>query len=360
MARMLRKLLFLSLALATLCLAQSRGRRAKNVILFLADAGGLPAVNAASLHGYGEPQKLFLQSWPNTGFSDTSTASRWVTDSAAGMTAIVTGVKTHNGVISMGPDTVRGQKDGTKLKTILEHAEQRGLSTGVISNVNIADATPASCYAQSNDRRKHGEIFLQIFTPRFGDGVDVVMGVGRKAIYDNAVSIGKDIDAAAKQAGRTVWNSLAEAETAKRPIVVLEKDLDVPAAARRALKELSSNRKGYFLMIEWDAHTTDPKRGLDNIVGLDKLMREIASTVNLKETLLLFTADHSFQIQLTGGTRGEPILTGNALTTGKSHTGEEVVAAALGAGSEQVRGFFPNTRLFQVMWNAFGWKADAR
>jgi alkaline phosphatase len=74
--------------------ACAQTRRAKNVILFLADAAGVPTINAASLHGYGEPQQLFVQSWPHIALSDTSTASDWVTDSAAGMTAIVTGKKT--------------------------------------------------------------------------------------------------------------------------------------------------------------------------------------------------------------------------------------------------------------------------
>ena len=82
--------------------------RAKNVVLFLADAAGIPTINAASRMGYGAPQRLFVQRLPFIGLSDTSTASEWVTDSAAGMTAIVTGVKTHNGVIAQGPDAVRG------------------------------------------------------------------------------------------------------------------------------------------------------------------------------------------------------------------------------------------------------------
>src|SRR5687767_8368987 len=117
--------------------SEAAPKRAKNIILFLADAGGLPTISAASLHGYGDAQKLFVQSWPNIALSDTSTASSWVTDSAAGMTAIVTGVKTHNGVISQGADTIRGKQDGARLKTILEYAEEHGLSTGVLSNVNI-------------------------------------------------------------------------------------------------------------------------------------------------------------------------------------------------------------------------------
>jgi alkaline phosphatase len=353
------------------------GKRAKNVIIFLADAGGLPTVNAASLHGYGEPQKLYVQSWPNIALSDTSTASNWVTDSAAGMTAIVTGVKTHNGVISQGADTVRGKQDGARLKTILEYAEEHGLSTGVLSNVNIADATPAACYSQANDRRKFGEIFLQIFNPRFGDGVDVVMGVGRKPIADNLLTMGKKFEELGDPAKRPIYSSLdAVPAENHRPIVVMDRGIDLPQAAKRALQSLGRNKKGYFLMIEWDAHTDDPQRGLDNLVGFDKLIREIAGMVNLKETLLLFTADHSFELRSVGGRRGQALLQGfeewkkthtskevvqiPALRVGHSHTGEEVVVAAQGPGADQVRGFLPNTRLFHVMMNAYGWKPDAQ
>jgi alkaline phosphatase len=348
-------------------------RKAKNVILLLADAGGVPTVNAASIFGYGEPQKLFIQSWKHIGLSDTSSASQWVTDSAAGMTAIVTGRKTHNGAISQGPDTVRGQKDGTPLKTILEYAEERGLATGVISNVNIADATPAACYSHANDRRNFGEIFLQVFEPRFGDGVDVVLGIGRKTIYDEVQKLGQNLDEVARKKHRTIYASLAAVPTGeRRPIAVLERDLDVPAAAKMALGALGKNRKGYFLMVEWDTHTNNPKQGLSNMVGLDKLIRELAGMVDPKETLLLFTADHSFELRMKGGLRGEPILKGldewqknhkpdemvdiPALRIGRSHTGEEVVVAARGPGAEQVQGFLPNTQIFHIMMAAYGWK----
>jgi alkaline phosphatase len=289
------------------------------------------------------------------------------------MTAIVTGQKTHNGVISQGPDVLRGEQDGTALKTILEYAEERGLSTGVISNVNIADATPAACYSHANDRRKFGEIFLQVFEPRFGDGVDVVLGIGRKPIYDAVQKLGRDLDEVARSRKRTIYDSLAVVpETEQRPIVVLDRDLDVPAAARMALRTLSKNRKGYFLMIEWDTHTDNPARGLSNMVGLDKLIREIASTVNPKETLLLFTADHSFELRTKGGRRGEPILKGfeewqkshkpnetvdiPALRVGRSHTGEEVIIAGRGPGAKRVQGFLPNTQIFRIMMAAYGWK----
>jgi len=355
--------------------AQKLPSKAKNVILFLADAGGLGAVNAASIHGYDKPQSLFLQSWPHIGLSDTSTASQWVSDSAAGMTAIVTGQKTHNGVISMGPDTVRGKQDGTRLKTLLMYAEENGLSTGVMTNVNVADATPAACYANANDRRKYGEIIQQAFAPKFGDGPDVLMGIGRSAIEKSLAEQSSSLDALSQKHGRKVYSALADVPAAEaRPIVIQEKDMDLPAAAEQALARLSRNKKGYFLMIEWDAHTNNPQRGLDNLVGFDKLIRHIASKVNPKETLLVFTADHSFDISTRGGKRGEPLLTGledwkqknagqstklvelPALRVNDNHTGEEVVTAAMGPGADKVHGFFLNTRLFDIILGAYGWK----
>ena len=64
-------------------------RRARNVVLFIADAAGLPVVSLAGIYA-GKPQGLFIQRMPNVGLMDTSAASALVTDSAAGMTAILT------------------------------------------------------------------------------------------------------------------------------------------------------------------------------------------------------------------------------------------------------------------------------
>ncbi|MDZ4797658.1 MAG: alkaline phosphatase [Bryobacteraceae bacterium] len=350
-------------------------RRAKNVILLLADAGGIPVVNAASILGYNAPQKLFIQSWDHIGLSDTSPVGKWVTDSAAGMTAIVTGQKTANGVISQSADGKRGEADGKPLKTILEYAEEHGLSTGVMSNVSIADATPAACYAHQNERGNWGQIFAQLFDPKFGDGVDVVFGNGRKRIWDLAGKVNVDLDALAKGAGRTVYSRLEDVPASEnRAIAVYDSGIDLRAAARIAIQKLSKNPKGFFLMIESDAHTDQPKAGITRLLEFDKLIREISELTNPEETLLLFTADHSFDFRVAGGGPDQPITTGleeweaqtpevrkqglriPAIRMNNSHTGEEVLVAAKGPGAELVRGFMPNTQLFQIMMSAYGWR----
>ena len=88
---------------------------------------------------------------------------------------------------------MRGKTDGAPLKTILEYAEQRGLATGFVTNDSLTGATPASLYAHANDRAQSAAIFQQAFAPRFGDGVDVMIGPGRAAITKSLAAAGVDI-----------------------------------------------------------------------------------------------------------------------------------------------------------------------
>ena len=356
-------------------LAGAAPKKARNVILFIADAGGVPTLNAASLHGYQAPLRLHVQGWPQLGLTDTSPARGFVADSASSMTAIVTGQKTMNGVISQGPEAVRGKQDGRRLKSILEYAEEHGLRTGVVTDMPITDATPAACYASANDRGKWAEMFPQAFEPRFGDGVDVLIGGGRAEIEKRLQVAGQSFDALATRHGRAIHPTLEAAAREHGRMVVVADRVDVRAAALRALDELQKGPKGYFLMVEWDTHTHDPKPGLEAMVAFDKLIKEIQARVNVDDTLLLFTADHSFALRTKGEGSDGAILAGydewkaaggltnqpirlKSLLVDNAHSGEEVATLAIGAGSERVSGYFPNTRLFHIMLEAWGWKPD--
>jgi alkaline phosphatase len=348
--------------------------RAKNVILFIADAGGIPAINAASLHGYGAPRKLFVQRMPHIGLSETSAVPHFVTDSAAGMTAIVTGEKTRNGFIAQSASGTRGKQDGAPLKTILEHAEERGLATGIITNDAVSGATPAALYAKANERASTAIIFTQVFSPRFGDGVDVMIGAGRPAIGKALAATGASLDALAAEKGRPLLSALADVPAeAKRAIVLHDTaEFDLGQAVQLATRMLSRNKKGYFLMVEWDTHTDNLRRGLDRMVTLDRVIEQTAQAAG-NDTLLLFTADHSFDIRVRGGQTGTPLLEGleeaqakaieekrrdiriPAVRMDNGHTGEEVLVAAQGPGATRVRGYMANTDLFNVMMAAFRW-----
>ena len=361
-------------------------QRAKNVILFLGDAGGIATLNAGSIYGYNEPQKLYIQRMPHIGLSDTSASNNWVTDSAAGMTAIITGTKTYNGAISVTPEPPPGKTELAPLKTVLEYAEEHGLSTGVVTNVSAADATPAACYAHMDSRKKWGAIFAQVWKPGFGDGVDVVFGSARARITEETKELGFDLEKELRASGREFYDDIAAVPaTAKRVVALMDKLEDVSLATSKAIQILSRNPKGYFLMVEWDLHPTNPEKCLQTVVALDQLIERTAKTADPGNTLVLFTADHSFDFRLLSGKRGSKLVFPpkqadedekpgkNALkpegTTepparssfglGTHHAGEEVLIAATGPGSENVRGFMHNTEIFKVLMSAFGWTANS-
>jgi len=355
--------------LALFPVAASAAGTARNVILFLGDAGGIPTLHAASIHGHDQPQALFIHHLPHIGLMDTSAADVWTTDSAAGMTAIMTGRKTNDGVVAQSAAAVKNKVDGEPLQTLLEHAEQRGLSTGVITNMSIADATPAACYAHANYRKKPGEIFAQLAQPRFGDGVDIVIGAGRKSVLAATQALGLDVEARLRERGYTVLEDPAAfGRDATRVVAVTDNaDFDPLPVVARTIEILSRNPKGYFLMVEWDMHTTDVRRGLDRVLKMDDLIRQTAAQVK-DDTLIIFTADHSFDLRVRGGKRGVPLLPATDpapdapaaakpnVRVDNSHTAEQVLVAAQGPGAEKVRGFIVNTDVFHIMMSAYGWE----
>jgi alkaline phosphatase len=235
-----------------------------------------------------------------------------------------------------------------------------------VSNSAITDATPAACYAHVNDRARWGEIMAQVFVPRFGDGVDVMIGAGRPRILKEAAAKGLDLDAEARRHGYEIGSALSSVSPdAKRLIVLLEDGtFDIRAATDIALRILSRNKKGYFLMVESDLHADDPALAFRRVVELDGIIERTARAAKEKDTLILYSADHSFDLRLRSGRKGESLLLNvNApkpsIRKESGHTGEEVVVAARGPGAERVRGFFPNTSLFRIMMAAYGWKPDA-
>ncbi len=363
-----RAVILLCLAVA-LCLLFRQARlaapaptpeRAQNVVLFLGDGMGLPTINAASIYGHKRSRALFIQSLPYVGLSDTSSADSWVTESAAGMTAVMTGVKTLNGVISQGPQgVVRGKDDGPPLKTLLEYAEERGLSTGLVTNDEITGATPAACYAHVNDRKKKNEIAAQLLAPRFGDGVDVLVGVGRDSFLPHKRGDGRDLIAEMRARGYRYietpeqLQAVAPEKTGKALALFAAGNYELEAVVEKVISILSRNTRGYFLMVEWNSHQKDARETLESTLRLDRCARRARGLTDPRRTLLVVTADHSFDLRLPKGKIGEDILP--HIHIGGSHTAEEVMVAADGPGAGRVHGFLSNTDLFQVMKDAFGW-----
>ncbi len=345
-------------------------QRARNVILFIGDAGGIPTLHAASVYGYNVSAGLFVQRMPHMGLMDTSAANAWVPDSASAMTAIVTGRKTDNGVVSKSVK-VAGSKERKPLKTILEYAEERGLSTGIVTNSALADATPAACYAHADSRDSTGEIFAEMFKPKYGDGVDVMIWSGRKTVGSAIAKLGIDLEPALRARSYRVYDSLDAIPGSARRFVGLfdSGDYDLNSAVGVSTRALAGNPRGYFLMVEWDVHTNNVRKGLDHVIELDRVIRQTVSRVG-SDTLVIFAADHSYDLRVRAGRPDAPLVPDlppdkdgkippnpNVLVE-DGHTAEQVLVTAQGPGSDKVRGFFANTDLFRFMMSAYGWSAS--
>jgi len=212
-------------------------------------------------------------------------------------------------------------------------------------------------YAHSADRNRHGEIFLQILKPRFGDGVDVVVGRGRERILKETGALGVDIWPALTRASYRRAARPKECEGGGPRLVALFESEEFKLAewVDCALTVLSRNPKGFLLMVESDTHFKDPRQCLTAMIELDRVIRGTAERMQASATLILFTSDHSYDLHLPrSGQPGQDIVP--SLKVEGHHNAEEVVVTAQGPGAKKVRGFFPNTRLFQIMVSAYGWK----
>ena len=114
----MKKVFFLLLTLVVLAgcgkkseqIATSQIRKPKNVIYLIGDGMGLNQLYAGMTANGGT---LNVERCTHTGLAKTYSASSYITDSAAGGTALATGNKTNNGMIGMNADSVA-------VKSILE------------------------------------------------------------------------------------------------------------------------------------------------------------------------------------------------------------------------------------------------
>jgi len=103
---------------------------------------------------------------------------------------MLSGVKTKIGVVGLN-DKVRSEDcsstQSSMVPTILEMAEGAGFKTGVISTARITHATPAAAYAHSASRGWEAaapegceDIASQLVNFKHGDGIEVILGGGRR------------------------------------------------------------------------------------------------------------------------------------------------------------------------------------
>ena len=355
--------------------------KVKNVIYLIGDGMGFGAVSTLLL-SEDEPTGFEIAS-PVIGLSETCSANNYVTDSAAGGTALATGTRTNNGYAGADPD-------GNQLTSVLRKAQTYGMKTGIVVNTTLTEATPAAFYAGVTSRKFVYDIAKQFTESQvdvaIGGGLDHFIGrpdsldltatliekgydvylnwetvletesdkfVGILPLYDlhrreenngtASAAEGQEVCLAAQMAA---LNEDADREHLSEPTVYLEK------ATAKALDVLSRNNKnGFFLMIESAiidgyGHNNDGEGMVVEMQEFNRTLRQMIEYVNQHpETLLVVTADHETGgtgVYYNGHTPGnEGPLKLRFSTSG--HTGTVVPIFAYGAGAENFAGVMKNT-----------------
>lgn len=340
-------------------------KRAKNVILFVGDGMGISTLTAArilegQLRGEpGEENYLSFEKFPYTALVKTYNVDAQVPDSAGTASALNTGVKTRVGVINTAPAQPQRSCENlaaNSLTPIAGYAEQIGMSTGVVSTARLTHATPAAVYAVSPIREWESDadipegkvgctdIAQQILGSLGGDGLEVALGGGRASFQPEGVGNGHRKDGrnlvdewvasetgAAYVADGDQLNALDIAKTTRLLGLFDDSHMDFeldrterpsmekvqPKLAdmtETAIKMLSRDEDGFYLMVEAGRvdhghHAGNAQRALHDAVALSEAVAKAVSMVDLSETLILVTADHSHVFTMAGyPRRGNPIF----------------------------------------------------
>ncbi|UOD31358.1 alkaline phosphatase [Massilia violaceinigra] len=445
---------------------------AKNIIFFLGDGMGINTLTAARIYAVGEEGELTLDTLPESAFVKTFSNDAQVTDSAASMSAYMTGVKVNNNVLSMSADTPASAPaldafgnrlagrctTGRPVATLAELAKQRGMSVGVVTTTRVTDATPGAVFSHVCHRAMENDIAAALVPGGAGynaalgaRGLDVLLGGGSAHFTPTAKggkrSDGRDLLAElAAQGVRSVADSAqlrAVDTSASAPLVGLFAPYDLafdsmrdaarqpslPEMAVKAIGILANNPKGFFLvveggMIDLALHNSNARRALQETVVFDNTLKAAIAQMraidpDLKNTLIVATADHDHSLLLNGyarrtgkttpteagvlglmrrvdnneikldadgapftiigfgagenrvqGSRGAaPHLTSAQVSADdyrqeavvrtepgyETHSGTDVYLGAVGAGAARFGGTIDNTRVFELIKAAAGW-----
>jgi len=442
---------------------------AKNVILFIGDGMSISTITAARIYAgqqegqTGEEYSLSFERFPHVALVKTYNTNQQVPDSAGTATAMVTGHKTRAGVLAVGPEARRrhcAEALAHSLTTIAEIAASQGKEVGIVSTARITHATPAALYAHTPERDWEDDRYIPAAERDAGcrdiarqladspPGVyDIVLGGGRARFFgknQGGVRVKDEDDLVqewlAAAPNRHYVTTAAElrsiapneevlglfSESHMTYVAERTDDSKEPSLAEMtaaAIDRLAAG-DGYFLMVEGgriDHGHHDSKAGyaLIETRELSRAVQVALDKVDLADTLILVTADHSHTFTMGGyPTRGNPILglvvendvngepmqepvlaqDGQPYTTlgyangpgavgagprptpdtgagavfqslvpvidteidgspdyDETHSGEDVALFLVGAGSDGVDGVIEQNLIFDIMVRAFGW-----
>lgn len=449
---------------------KARRGEAKNVILFVGDGMSIPTITAARIFDGqsrgedGESNSLSFERFPYTALVKTYNTNQQVPDSAGTATAMHTGVKTKAGVINVHEDVARGdcaESLKAALPSIGEIAENKGLATGIVTTTRITHATPATVFAHAPERDWEADTYMpeaareagckdiarQLIEFDAGNGIDIALGGGIGAFLTKdqggARTEGNLVEQWQTQGGEFVATAeeLAKLKVRSKRVLGLFSPSHMTYMADRsetsaeptltqmttkAIELLQDRGDGYYLLVEGGRidhghHAGQAGKALMEAQEFAKAIQAAVDMVDLDETLIMVTADHSHTMTMSGyptrnngildvvhnndehgAPKEKPVLLldkkpyttltyangpgyvkGERKTPGtgiratqqallptysgdpegehrlsETHGGDDVALFATGARADVVRGVVEQNMIFHIIANAYGWDFD--
>lgn len=285
--------------------------------------------------GY-DPARGGKQPYPLDMTGDVTYLNTAATDSASAATAMATGYKTDGGNISWKT----ADPENGRLLTIAEmYRYQKKAAIGVVTTVPFSHATPAAFVSHNKSRNNYKDIAYEIinvvkpevviggghpsYSTGYMDSIDynILKGSGEYVLAERQTGVDGNTTIAAKATeavigGKKLFglfgNSGGQFDypvPANTPGVpnVARGNIENPTlaeASRAALKVLSRNRNGFFLMVEqgdidWANHANDFKSMVGGIYDLNETVKSVEAfidqtgdDIDWNNTLVIVTSDH--------------------------------------------------------------------
>ncbi len=292
----------------------------KNVIIMIGDGMGFNHLEATK-QAY-ELDELNMENVVVKAESKTNSLLGVTTDSAAGGTALSSGIRTINGMV--GTYAFDPFRVFSTPKNVTEVAIEQGKATGVVTTDYTSGATPSSFSAHTYSRDNDVDITEQ----QLASDIDLIWGAYNGLATSDVVSaagrtyIGTatelaDFDGETKSFGQFSFDDLK----------YVANNYDTPTLevmTEKAIDILSTDEDGFFLMVEGacidkHSHSNDLENMILSTYEFDKAVGAALQFAEEDgETLVIITADHE-----TGGLKYDAEKDEYYYTSG-SHTNVNV------------------------------------
>ena len=272
----------------------------KNVILMIGDGMSFNNLEATKLYrtdGY-----LAMETMPVKASSDIDSYIIPYTDSAAGGTALATGMRVWINSVAVFPFMPIAPKETSVPMTLCELAKANGLAAGVVTTDQTSGATPSSfsAHALSRDQEKN------ISNDQLVSDIDLIWGAASESINkENTAANGYAYIDSETAMNTLTAGSKSFAQFNFDDLKYVTNNYDTPSIEEmttKAIEILSADEDGFFLMVEGaciDKHSHD--NDMENMMlSAEEFDKAVAAALDFAEkdgeTLVVVTADHG-----TGG-----------------------------------------------------------